>query len=209
MSDASGAIAPIRPVHYAQRLTGSRWLETMWEKVKVIWKIPELRTKIGLTLLMLAIYRVGFQIQVPILDQAKVNSARQPKGRRRRHARSGRHAQRQPAARRDDLRPGHHALHLGLDHFPAAGERVSTARAAAEGGRSGSKENQRIHALRDVLPLLIPKLVLHTVVRPGSGISGARVFKFRGRPRLALENSHRSHDDRRHHVPHVARRADR
>ena len=46
----------------------------MWEKIKVIWKIPELRTKIGLTLLMLAIYRVGFQIQVPILDHTKLNS---------------------------------------------------------------------------------------------------------------------------------------
>ena len=44
----------------------------MWEKIAVIWKIPELRTKIGLTLLMLAIYRVGFQIQVPILDHEKV-----------------------------------------------------------------------------------------------------------------------------------------
>src|SRR4051812_5775683 len=44
----------------------------MWEKVKVIWKIPELRTKIGLTLLMLAIYRIGFQIQVPILDHARL-----------------------------------------------------------------------------------------------------------------------------------------
>ncbi|MCC7474106.1 MAG: preprotein translocase subunit SecY [Pirellulales bacterium] len=44
----------------------------MWEKISVIWKIPELRTKIGLTLLMLAIYRVGFQIQVPILDQEQV-----------------------------------------------------------------------------------------------------------------------------------------
>src|SRR6188768_3681184 len=52
----------------------------MWEKVKVIWKIPELRSKIGLTLLMLAIYRVGFQIQVPILDQAKVNALSQQKG---------------------------------------------------------------------------------------------------------------------------------
>src|SRR5258705_1792869 len=52
----------------------------MWEKVKVIWKIPELRSKIGLTLLMLAIYRVGFQIQVPILDQAKVNTLSQQKG---------------------------------------------------------------------------------------------------------------------------------
>ena len=52
----------------------------MWEKVKVIWKIPELRTKIGLTLLMLAIYRVGFQIQVPILDHTKLDSLSRQSG---------------------------------------------------------------------------------------------------------------------------------
>jgi preprotein translocase subunit SecY len=44
----------------------------MWEKIRVIWQIKELRTKIGLTLLMLAIYRVGFQIQLPIIDPGKV-----------------------------------------------------------------------------------------------------------------------------------------
>ena len=33
-------------------------------KIEVIWQIPELRTKIILTLLMLAIYRVGFPIQL-------------------------------------------------------------------------------------------------------------------------------------------------
>jgi preprotein translocase subunit SecY len=52
----------------------------MWEKIAVIWKIPELRTKIGLTLLMLAIYRVGFQIEVPILDPVKVKAASAQKG---------------------------------------------------------------------------------------------------------------------------------
>jgi preprotein translocase subunit SecY len=52
----------------------------MWEKISVIWKIPELRTKIGLTLLMLAIYRVGFQVQVPILDHAKVHSLSNQRG---------------------------------------------------------------------------------------------------------------------------------
>ncbi len=46
----------------------------MWEKIRVIWQIPELRTKILLTLLMLAIYRVGFQIQLPIIDQQAVES---------------------------------------------------------------------------------------------------------------------------------------
>lgn len=45
----------------------------MWEKFRVIWQIPELRTKIGLTLLMLAIYRIGFQIRLPIIDQAKLD----------------------------------------------------------------------------------------------------------------------------------------
>jgi preprotein translocase subunit SecY len=44
----------------------------MWEKLRVVWQIPELRRKIGLTLLMLAIYRVGFIIPLPIIDQAKV-----------------------------------------------------------------------------------------------------------------------------------------
>jgi preprotein translocase subunit SecY len=44
----------------------------MWEKLRVVWQIPELRQKILLTLLMLAVYRVGFQIQLPIIDQAAV-----------------------------------------------------------------------------------------------------------------------------------------
>ena len=52
----------------------------MWEKIRVIWQIPELRTKIGLTLLMLAIYRVGFQIQLPVIDQQVVESIGGQKG---------------------------------------------------------------------------------------------------------------------------------
>ena len=40
----------------------------MWEKIRVIWQIPELRSKIGWTLLFLAIYRVGFQIHLPVID---------------------------------------------------------------------------------------------------------------------------------------------
>ncbi len=51
----------------------------MWEKIRVVWQIPELRQKILLTLLMLAIYRVGFQIQLPIIDaeQAKAFAGQQ------------------------------------------------------------------------------------------------------------------------------------
>ncbi|HUG71356.1 MAG TPA: preprotein translocase subunit SecY [Pirellulaceae bacterium] len=41
----------------------------MWEKLRVVFTIPELRKKIFLTLLFLGIYRVGFQITLPIIDQ--------------------------------------------------------------------------------------------------------------------------------------------
>ena len=46
----------------------------MWEKIRVCWQIPELRQKILLTLLMLGIYRIGFQIPLPIIDQDQVDS---------------------------------------------------------------------------------------------------------------------------------------
>ncbi len=52
----------------------------MLEKIRVIFQIPELRTKILLTLVMLAIYRVGFQIQLPIIDRAAVERAQSQEG---------------------------------------------------------------------------------------------------------------------------------
>src|SRR5687768_16343848 len=41
----------------------------MWEKIRVIFTIPELRNRILFTLLLLGIYRVGYQIPLPILNQ--------------------------------------------------------------------------------------------------------------------------------------------
>lgn len=41
----------------------------MWEKIRVIFTIPELRKKILFTLGLLAVYRVGWQITLPIVDQ--------------------------------------------------------------------------------------------------------------------------------------------
>ena len=46
----------------------------MWEKIRIVWQIPELRQKILLTLGLLAIYRLGFQIPLPIVDPVKVNA---------------------------------------------------------------------------------------------------------------------------------------
>jgi preprotein translocase subunit SecY len=46
----------------------------MWEKLRVVWQIPELRKKILLTLGLLAVYRLGFQVPLPIVDPAKVEA---------------------------------------------------------------------------------------------------------------------------------------
>ncbi|HUY88651.1 MAG TPA: preprotein translocase subunit SecY [Pirellulales bacterium] len=43
----------------------------MWEKLRVVFTIPELRTKILLTLGLLGIYRIGSWIPLPIIDQTK------------------------------------------------------------------------------------------------------------------------------------------
>jgi len=47
----------------------------MWEKIRVMFTIPELRQKILLTMLFLAIYRVGFQIPLPIVDVTAMKNA--------------------------------------------------------------------------------------------------------------------------------------
>lgn len=54
----------------------------MWEKVRVIFTIPELRYKIFLTLGLLAIYRVGWQIPLPVVNQRQMSqvSANQSSG---------------------------------------------------------------------------------------------------------------------------------
>ncbi|MHB8897777.1 MAG: preprotein translocase subunit SecY [Thermoguttaceae bacterium] len=44
----------------------------MWEKTRVVFAIPELRTKILLTLGFLAIYRIGWQIMLPFVDTTKM-----------------------------------------------------------------------------------------------------------------------------------------
>ena len=43
----------------------------MWEKLRIVFTIPELRQKILLTLLFLAIYRVGWHIPLPIFNQER------------------------------------------------------------------------------------------------------------------------------------------
>jgi len=46
----------------------------MWEKLRVVFTIPELRQKILLTLGLLAVYRVGFWIPLAIVDQEQMKT---------------------------------------------------------------------------------------------------------------------------------------
>ena len=46
----------------------------MWEKIRVVFTIPELRQKIFLTLGLLAIYRIGYLIFLPIVDPVKMTA---------------------------------------------------------------------------------------------------------------------------------------
>jgi preprotein translocase subunit SecY len=52
----------------------------MWEKIRVVFTIPELRQKILLTLLFLAIYRIGWQIPLPIVDTTEMTKFFQQAG---------------------------------------------------------------------------------------------------------------------------------
>ncbi len=44
----------------------------MLEKLRIIFTIPELRRKIFLTLFLLFVYRVGYQVPLPMIDQVKM-----------------------------------------------------------------------------------------------------------------------------------------
>ncbi len=46
----------------------------MWEKLRVVFTIPELRQKIFLTLMFLGIYRIGYWITLPMVDQSQLGS---------------------------------------------------------------------------------------------------------------------------------------
>ena len=39
----------------------------MLDKLKIVFSIPELRQKILLTLFLLAVYRIGYHVRLPVL----------------------------------------------------------------------------------------------------------------------------------------------
>jgi preprotein translocase subunit SecY len=49
----------------------------MWDKFRAVFTIPELRQKIFFTLILLAVFRIGYQIPLPIVNQAQLIKNRQ------------------------------------------------------------------------------------------------------------------------------------
>lgn len=52
----------------------------MWEKFRIVFTIPELRRKILLTLFLLAVYRVGYQVPLPMADPVVFSQGQEPTG---------------------------------------------------------------------------------------------------------------------------------
>ena len=48
----------------------------MLEKLRIVFSIPELRQKILLTLFLLAVYRIGYHVRLPVLDSDLAVSGR-------------------------------------------------------------------------------------------------------------------------------------
>ena len=112
--------------------TQPRTDRAMWEKLRVVFTIPELRQKILLTLA--AAGHLSRRLADSAADHRpgrRSTAVRQSARRLGRRAASrwpcSAPAQLEPG---HDLRPGHHALHFGLDHLPAAGQRLAAARSS-------------------------------------------------------------------------------
>ena len=110
-----------------------------------------------------------------------------------------------------DLRPGHHALHLGLDYLSASGQRLDAARRAAEGRRKrAARKSTNTRAMRRCCCACSKAgSTCDSLRQPGHGIV-ERVPASDGGCQFRAGTSSPCHDDdRRHDVSDVARRADR
>ncbi len=114
----------------------------MWEKLRVVFTIPELRKKILLHA------RPAAGLSRRLVDSAADRRSAgdgelfsQEQHRAGPAASAGGHVQRRAVEPGHDLRPGHHALYLGLDYLPAAGQRLAAARSGCKKkARAGRKK---------------------------------------------------------------------
>ena len=112
------------------------------DKLLTIFKVPELRRKILFTAMLLAIYRIGFYVPLPIVNQDRLQSWEEQQSSDAAGKLFGTVAMFGGTSDRHehDLRPGDHALHLRLDHLPAPRQRRPIARSDDEGGRERAEK---------------------------------------------------------------------
>ena len=86
----------------------------MLEKLANVFRVPDLRKRILFTLGLLAVYRFGGHIPTPGINaDVLAQFFDQNRGT---FLGFHRPVQRRPASPPDDFRPGHHAVHYGVDH---------------------------------------------------------------------------------------------
>jgi preprotein translocase subunit SecY len=104
----------VRPSPFACAIIESSM--KFFEAFANIFRIPDLRKRLLFTLAMLAVYRLGGHIPTPGID-ANAGGVLPRIGHAVRLLRS---VQRRHVPPADHLRPGHHAVHHGVDHSAVA-----------------------------------------------------------------------------------------
>ena len=131
--------------------TGVNWPRArsmkFFEAIANIFRIPDLRKRVLFTLGLLAVYRLGSHIPTPGININRWQDffSRKP-GHHLRLLRSVRRRQYPPV---DHLRPGHHALHHGVDHPAVADRGRPHSRKAAEGRRARPPQDHAVDPLPD------------------------------------------------------------
>ena len=161
-------------------------------------KAEELKKRIWFTLGALIVFRLGTYIPIPGIDADAFEAAFT--GREPGRAGHVQHVLGRRRAAHGGVRAEHHALHLRLDHHPAPELGDPVARDDQERGRGGPQGPQSIHALSHRRARHIPGLWHRDRPR--------RARRHRRRPWPDVPHFDRSHPDRRHDVPGLARRAD-
>ena len=182
----------------------------MWEKIRVIFTIPELRQKILLTLLLLAIYRVGWQIPLPIVDHNKMTAFFSKAGQKG----LGDLFNQVPMFSASQL---NQATIFGLGIMPyisasiifqLLGSVYPPLEKLQKEGESGRKKINEYTRYATVVLVHRPKLDLRGISRCSSDLIYEQ-FLVDGMLPFSLAVDRRDDDDRRHGLPDVAGRADR
>ena len=187
----------------------------MLEKFRVIFTIPELRNKILLTLFLLAIYRVGWHIPLPVVNQVAMRQQAQEQ----QNSGFSRILDQVAIFSASQLNK---ATIFGLGIMPYISASIifqllgsvwkPIEELQKEGETGRKKINEYTRYLTVVLCLIQSFFFVRLTLATQDGGQNPIDFMFQndnGGPGLALVDHFGAHHDLRQRVSHVARRADR